>query len=51
MDKIKTQEEIKKLEFAILETEMKDNLDNADRSLIEYYQNEIQKLKNGADYQ
>ncbi|WP_390573728.1 hypothetical protein [Thomasclavelia ramosa] len=37
--------EIARLEFAILEIEMKDKLDNADKSLIEYYSKEIEKLK------
>lgn len=41
--------EIARLEFAILEIEMKDKLDNADKSLIEYYSKEIEKLKSIKD--
>lgn len=39
------EEEIKKLEYAIFEIEMKDKLDNADYSLISHYQEKIRELK------
>lgn len=39
------EEEIKKLEYAIFEIEMKDKLDHADYSLIDHYNQEIHKLK------
>lgn len=51
MDKIKMQEEIKNLEYAIFEIEMKDRLDSADYSLIAHYNQEIQMLKKELELQ
>lgn len=45
MNKIDKKKEIDRLEYAILEIEMKDKLDSADQSLITHYQQQIQKLK------
>lgn len=43
------EERISRLESLIFETEMKDKLDNADKSLIDYYSKEIEELKNKND--
>lgn len=51
MDKIKVKEEIKNLEYAIFEIEMKDRLDSADHSLIAHYNQEIQRLKKELELQ
>lgn len=37
--------EIRRLEYAIFEIEMKDRLDSADYSLISHYQQQIQQIK------
>lgn len=51
MNNTDKEKEIKKLEYAIFEIEMKDKLDSADHSLIAHYNQQIQKLRKEADNQ